>query len=164
MRSREEGNACMAGFSGCHRYEAHQKLGLPTIKCKIRRGTRETLRCLNISSFLLCQCRVSSFFVWFRFPALWASCLPTSVVTDTTRCAWSLTNPPFWCWQAPPSINFDRSSTPNTGTFHFPLLPSRSVVEIDSKDWIDSKDRIHVENKEGSRLRSFLIARQLVKC
>lgn len=32
------------GFSGCHRYEAHQKLGLPTIKCKIRRGTRETLR------------------------------------------------------------------------------------------------------------------------
>ncbi|XP_024381028.1 sulfiredoxin, chloroplastic/mitochondrial [Physcomitrium patens] len=32
------------GFSGCHRYEAHQKLGLPTIKCKIRRATRETLR------------------------------------------------------------------------------------------------------------------------
>ncbi|KAH9532413.1 hypothetical protein CY35_19G092600 [Sphagnum magellanicum] len=32
------------GFSGCHRYEAHQKLGLPTIRCKIRRGTRETLR------------------------------------------------------------------------------------------------------------------------
>ncbi|MCL7043133.1 hypothetical protein MKW94_023151 [Papaver nudicaule] len=32
------------GFSGCHRYEAHQKLGLPTIRCKVRRGTKETLR------------------------------------------------------------------------------------------------------------------------
>ncbi|XP_078436673.1 sulfiredoxin [Wolffia australiana] len=32
------------GFSGCHRYEAHQRLGLPTIRCKVRRGTRETLR------------------------------------------------------------------------------------------------------------------------
>ncbi|XP_057415669.1 sulfiredoxin, chloroplastic/mitochondrial [Lotus japonicus] len=32
------------GFSGCHRYEAHQRLGLPTIRCKIRRGTKETLR------------------------------------------------------------------------------------------------------------------------
>nr|XP_043623636.1 sulfiredoxin, chloroplastic/mitochondrial [Erigeron canadensis] len=32
------------GFSGCHRFEAHQKLGLPTIRCKIRRGTKETLR------------------------------------------------------------------------------------------------------------------------
>ncbi|XP_062026370.1 sulfiredoxin, chloroplastic/mitochondrial-like, partial [Rosa rugosa] len=32
------------GFSGCHRYEAHQCLGLPTIRCKIRRGTKETLR------------------------------------------------------------------------------------------------------------------------
>ncbi|KGN66863.1 sulfiredoxin, chloroplastic/mitochondrial [Cucumis sativus] len=32
------------GFSGCHRYEAHQHLGLPTIRCKIRRGTKETLR------------------------------------------------------------------------------------------------------------------------
>ncbi|KAG8365701.1 hypothetical protein BUALT_Bualt18G0134000 [Buddleja alternifolia] len=32
------------GFSGCHRYEAHQQLGLPTIRCKIRRGTKETLR------------------------------------------------------------------------------------------------------------------------
>ncbi|KAI3700226.1 hypothetical protein L2E82_44847 [Cichorium intybus] len=31
------------GFSGCHRYEAHQRLGLPTIRCKIRRGTKETL-------------------------------------------------------------------------------------------------------------------------
>ncbi|XP_031124116.1 sulfiredoxin, chloroplastic/mitochondrial [Ipomoea triloba] len=32
------------GFSGCHRYEAHQRLGLPTIRCKVRRGTQETLR------------------------------------------------------------------------------------------------------------------------
>ncbi|KAL5731793.1 sulfiredoxin [Ranunculus cassubicifolius] len=32
------------GFSGCHRYEAHQRLGLPNIRCKIRRGTKETLR------------------------------------------------------------------------------------------------------------------------
>ncbi|PRQ49826.1 putative sulfiredoxin [Rosa chinensis] len=32
------------GFSGCHRYEAHQCLGLPTIRCKIRHGTKETLR------------------------------------------------------------------------------------------------------------------------
>eukprot|EP01018_Ginkgo_biloba_P029850 Gb_16729 [translate_table: standard] len=32
------------GFSGCHRFEAHQRLGLPTIRCRIRRGTKETLR------------------------------------------------------------------------------------------------------------------------
>ncbi|XP_010518995.1 PREDICTED: sulfiredoxin, chloroplastic/mitochondrial [Tarenaya hassleriana] len=32
------------GFSGCHRYEAHQQLGLPTIRCKVRKGTKETLR------------------------------------------------------------------------------------------------------------------------
>ncbi|XP_031505314.1 sulfiredoxin, chloroplastic/mitochondrial [Nymphaea colorata] len=32
------------GFSGCHRYEAHQRLGLPTIRCKVRKGTRATLR------------------------------------------------------------------------------------------------------------------------
>ncbi|KAK6917013.1 ParB/Sulfiredoxin [Dillenia turbinata] len=32
------------GFSGCHRYEAHEKLGLPTIRCKVRKGTKETLR------------------------------------------------------------------------------------------------------------------------
>ncbi|KAK4743958.1 hypothetical protein SAY87_010270 [Trapa incisa] len=39
------------GFSGCHRYEAHQRLGLPTIRCKVRRGTKETLR--FYSDFLL---------------------------------------------------------------------------------------------------------------
>ncbi|XP_077221199.1 sulfiredoxin [Tasmannia lanceolata] len=32
------------GFSGCHRFEAHQHLELPTIRCKVRRGTKETLR------------------------------------------------------------------------------------------------------------------------
>eukprot|EP00249_Psilotum_nudum_P016677 c25941_g1_i1 orf=570-875(+) len=32
------------GFSGCHRFEAHQRLRLPTIRCRIRRGTKETLR------------------------------------------------------------------------------------------------------------------------
>ncbi|XP_052201276.1 sulfiredoxin, chloroplastic/mitochondrial [Diospyros lotus] len=32
------------GFSGCHRFEAHQRLGFPTIRCKVRRGTKETLR------------------------------------------------------------------------------------------------------------------------
>jgi len=37
------------GFSGCHRYEAHQKLGLPTIRCKIRKGTKETLRYVCVS-------------------------------------------------------------------------------------------------------------------
>eukprot|EP00850_Spirogloea_muscicola_P009167 SM000051S17527 [mRNA] locus=s51:46298:47302:- [translate_table: standard] len=32
------------GFSGCHRYEAHQRLGLPTIKCRARQATRDVLR------------------------------------------------------------------------------------------------------------------------
>nr|KYP58937.1 BEACH domain-containing protein lvsE [Cajanus cajan] len=36
------------GFSGCHRYEAHQRLGLPTIRCKIRRGTKATLRLVDM--------------------------------------------------------------------------------------------------------------------
>jgi sulfiredoxin len=31
------------GFSGCHRYEAHVKLGKETILCRVRRATRETL-------------------------------------------------------------------------------------------------------------------------
>jgi len=26
------------GFSGCHRYEAHQRLGKETIKCRVRRA------------------------------------------------------------------------------------------------------------------------------
>ncbi|KAM3194980.1 hypothetical protein ACQJBY_071190 [Aegilops geniculata] len=39
-----EVNGVYYGFSGCHRYEAHQRLGLPTIRCKVRRGTKETLR------------------------------------------------------------------------------------------------------------------------
>lgn len=32
------------GFSGCHRYEAHQVLGKPTIKCRVRRAPRSVLR------------------------------------------------------------------------------------------------------------------------
>mmetsp|Transcript_12913 Transcript_12913/g.17658 ORF Transcript_12913/g.17658 Transcript_12913/m.17658 type:complete len:191 (+) Transcript_12913:69-641(+) len=32
------------GFSGCHRYEAHQVLGKETIKCKVRKATANTLR------------------------------------------------------------------------------------------------------------------------
>ncbi|KAH7569643.1 hypothetical protein JRO89_XS06G0225300 [Xanthoceras sorbifolium] len=32
------------GLSGCHRYEAHQRLGLLKIRCKVRHGTKETLR------------------------------------------------------------------------------------------------------------------------
>lgn len=32
------------GFSGCHRFEACQKLGLKTIPCKIRRAPRSVLK------------------------------------------------------------------------------------------------------------------------
>jgi sulfiredoxin len=32
------------GFSGCHRYEAHQILGKPTIKCRVRRAPRSVLK------------------------------------------------------------------------------------------------------------------------
>ncbi|MFW6359556.1 MAG: ParB N-terminal domain-containing protein [Chroococcales cyanobacterium] len=32
------------GFSGCHRYEAHQRLGKETIKCRVRRAPRSVLR------------------------------------------------------------------------------------------------------------------------
>ena len=32
------------GFSGCHRYEAHQVLGKETIKCRVRRAPRSVLR------------------------------------------------------------------------------------------------------------------------
>ncbi len=32
------------GFSGCHRYEAMQRLGCPTIRCRVRRATPEVLR------------------------------------------------------------------------------------------------------------------------
>ncbi|MDJ1182353.1 sulfiredoxin [Roseofilum casamattae] len=31
------------GFSGCHRYEAHQRLGKETIQCRIRRAPRAVL-------------------------------------------------------------------------------------------------------------------------
>lgn len=32
------------GFSGCHRYEAHQLLGKETIKCRVRRAPPSVLR------------------------------------------------------------------------------------------------------------------------
>jgi uncharacterized ParB-like nuclease family protein len=32
------------GFSGCHRYEACQKLGLETIRCKVRQAPRSVLQ------------------------------------------------------------------------------------------------------------------------
>ncbi|NET57514.1 MAG: ParB N-terminal domain-containing protein [Symploca sp. SIO2E6] len=32
------------GFSGCHRYEAHQRLGYETIKCRVRRATPSVLK------------------------------------------------------------------------------------------------------------------------
>ncbi|MEM8723070.1 MAG: sulfiredoxin [Cyanobacteria bacterium P01_G01_bin.39] len=32
------------GFSGCHRYEAHQLLGKETIKCRVRRAPQSVLR------------------------------------------------------------------------------------------------------------------------
>jgi len=32
------------GFSGCHRYEAHQRLGKTTIKCRVRRATLSVLQ------------------------------------------------------------------------------------------------------------------------
>lgn len=31
-------------FSGCHRYEAHQRLGKETIRCRVRRAPRSVLR------------------------------------------------------------------------------------------------------------------------
>ncbi|WNC59312.1 sulfiredoxin [Thermosynechococcus sp. QS41] len=32
------------GFSGCHRYEACQRLGLPTIRARVRRAPRSVLK------------------------------------------------------------------------------------------------------------------------
>ena len=32
------------GFSGCHRFEAHQKLGKEEILCKVRKANRQVLR------------------------------------------------------------------------------------------------------------------------
>ncbi|GIL89093.1 hypothetical protein Vretifemale_16955, partial [Volvox reticuliferus] len=32
------------GFSGCHRFEAHQRLGAETIRCRVRKATKEILK------------------------------------------------------------------------------------------------------------------------
>lgn len=32
------------GFSGCHRFEAHQRLGKETIKCRVRSAPRSVLQ------------------------------------------------------------------------------------------------------------------------
>jgi uncharacterized ParB-like nuclease family protein len=32
------------GFSGCHRFEAHQRLGLPTIRCRVRKANQQVLK------------------------------------------------------------------------------------------------------------------------
>lgn len=32
------------GFSGCHRFEAHQRLGKDTIKCRVRKAPRSVLQ------------------------------------------------------------------------------------------------------------------------
>lgn len=32
------------GFSGCHRYEAHVRLGKETILCRVRKANREILK------------------------------------------------------------------------------------------------------------------------
>jgi sulfiredoxin len=32
------------GFSGCHRFEAHQRLGMETIRCRVRRASQQTLK------------------------------------------------------------------------------------------------------------------------
>lgn len=32
------------GFSGCHRFEAHQRLGKTTIECHVRKANKQTLK------------------------------------------------------------------------------------------------------------------------
>jgi uncharacterized ParB-like nuclease family protein len=32
------------GFSGCHRFEAHQRLGQETIRCRVRQAPRSVLQ------------------------------------------------------------------------------------------------------------------------
>ncbi|HEY9652906.1 MAG TPA: sulfiredoxin [Coleofasciculaceae cyanobacterium] len=32
------------GFSGCHRFEAHQRLGKETIRCRVRQAPRSVLQ------------------------------------------------------------------------------------------------------------------------
>ena len=40
----EDGTTAYYGFSGCHRYEAHVRLGKETILCRVRKATKATLR------------------------------------------------------------------------------------------------------------------------
>lgn len=39
-----EVNGQLWGFNGCHRVAAHERLGLPTIRARVRRATADTLR------------------------------------------------------------------------------------------------------------------------
>jgi uncharacterized ParB-like nuclease family protein len=39
-----EVNGQYYGFSGCHRYEACLRLGIPTIRCRVRRASAQVLR------------------------------------------------------------------------------------------------------------------------
>ena len=39
-----EVDGALWSFSGCHRYEAHKRLGLDTIKVRVIKSTREALR------------------------------------------------------------------------------------------------------------------------
>ncbi|XP_015918772.2 sulfiredoxin [Parasteatoda tepidariorum] len=43
ITGREGGNYYYS-FGGCHRYEAHKRLGLPTIRCKLVKSTINDLR------------------------------------------------------------------------------------------------------------------------
>lgn len=39
-----EVNGRFYGFSGCHRFAAHERLGRHAIRCRVIKGTEETLR------------------------------------------------------------------------------------------------------------------------
>ncbi|KAK4368299.1 hypothetical protein RND71_012091 [Anisodus tanguticus] len=60
MDSIKEIGLQVPGFLVSHCYEARQQLGLPTIRCKVRRGTKETLRFLPFFSS-----HATFFFIFF---------------------------------------------------------------------------------------------------
>ena len=64
----------LAGFSGCHRFEAHQRLNMKTIKCRVRRGTEATLRCVEFESALSEEAVGGYLTSQFHQPALAWSC------------------------------------------------------------------------------------------